>query len=259
MKIAIIGCGNMGSALAKRLSLDNEVFLYDRNKTKIDHLQSQGFGISCETIEEALKEAEILFLAIKPQSLEKAVENFNLKPSRYTIISLLAGINGSTLKRFFPSQKIVRIMPNLAISYGDGVVAVEEDKEMSSREKLYIGQLLNPLGKVYWISEAKMNAFTSLAGSGPAFFLTMIETMIESGIAMGFTSQDATDLTIQMMKGTLSVLEKSEKHPAELKWQVTSPAGTTIAGLAKLEETGLRNSIYQTFLAAYNRAHEFKT
>jgi pyrroline-5-carboxylate reductase len=95
-----------------------------------------------------------------------------------------------------------------------------------------------------------------LTGSGPAFFFVMIEAMIDAGIAMGFSAIDARDLIHQMLQGSLTLLEKTSKHPGELKWQITSPQGTTIAGLKKLEESALRGGIMNTFLAAYDRANQ---
>jgi pyrroline-5-carboxylate reductase len=99
-----------------------------------------------------------------------------------------------------------------------------------------------------------MDALTSLTGSGPAFFCEMIESIIDAGIAMGFSREVASDLSFQMVKGSLALLE--ELHPSELKIKAASPGGTTVAGLKKWEEESLKDSIIQTFLAAYERAKE---
>jgi pyrroline-5-carboxylate reductase len=101
-----------------------------------------------------------------------------------------------------------------------------------------------------------MDAFTSLASSGPAFIFIIVEAMVDAGIGMGFNAKDAQALVQQMMKGSLTLLEKTSKHPGELKWQVASPEGTTIAGLKKMEEEGVRAGIINTFFAAYERAKQ---
>jgi pyrroline-5-carboxylate reductase len=149
------------------------------------------------------------------------------------------------------------MMPNLAIIYGEGVIGLSSDDSFPKSDKDKLSNAIESLGKLVWIPESKMDALTALAGSGPAFFLTMFEAMVESGIAMGFTAKETQSLIHQMVIGSLTLLEKTGKHPAELKWQITSPAGTTIAGLKKLEEQALRSAIINTFLATYERAQQF--
>ena len=172
------------------------------------------------------------------------------------IISLLAGIPIVTLKESFPRATILRMMPNLALIYGKGVIGVSSNEKISKKNKESLTKVLESLGKVYWLSEDKINALTALTSSGPAFFFVMMEAMIDAGIAMGFSAQEAQDLIHHMLQGSLTLLEKTSKHPGELKWQIASPQGTTIAGLKKLEELALRGGIINTFLAAYDRANE---
>lgn len=256
MKIAIMGCGNMGSALAKQLSVSNTIYLYDHHFEKAEKLQKEGYGKAFNELKTALKDVEILILAVKPQSLQKAVDEIKKESIPPIIFSLLAGTTIATLKQHFPKQKIIRMMPNLAVMYGEGLIGLVSDNSVTEIEKNSFLKLCDPLGKVYYISEEKIDAFTALAGSGPAFIFAMIEAMIESGIAMGFNARLSQELVHQMINGTLHLLEKSGKHPGELKWQVTSPEGTTIAGLRKLEEESIRGSIINTFIATYERAKE---
>ena len=148
------------------------------------------------------------------------------------------------------------MMPNLAITCGQGAIALVADESVLEDRKILISDFCEPLGKVYWISETKINAFTSLAGSGPAFVLAMIESMVEAGIAMGFNAQDAQGLTLQMMSGTIALLSSQGDHPGSLRWKISSPGGTTIAGLKRFEEGSIRGNIMNVFLAAYERAKE---
>jgi len=250
----------MGSGLAQRLSETNQIHLYDHNHEKANKLEEAGYGKAFDHISEALRHSEMVILAIKPQNLKEAADLIgkNLKENQI-LVSLLSGTSLEVLKNFFPKVKIVRMMPNLALIYGKGVIGLTCDSHFPKSDKELLSKSIESLGKLIWLPESKIDGLTALAGSGPGFFLVMFEAMVEAGIAMGFTPKDAQDLVHQMILGSLTLLEKSGKHPAELKWQITSPAGTTIAGLKKLEEEALRGSIINTFLACHERAHQLSS
>lgn len=257
MQMTIIGCGNMGSALAGRLSKTHQLYFYDHHIENAEKLEQEGYGKVCRDIKEATDHAELIILAIKPQNV-KEVGNLigkELKKEQ-VVISLLAGTSIDSLKDFFPNAHIVRMMPNLALIYGEGVIGLSSDENMPQKNKEDLTKAFELLGKIHWLSEDKINALTALTGSGPAFFFAMVEAMIDAGIAMGFTAHTAQDLIYQMLQGSLTLLEKTSKHPGELKWQIASPQGTTIAGLKTLEELAVRGSIINTFLSAYDRANK---
>lgn len=254
MKISIIGCGNMGRALAERLSKHHSLFLYDHKQDKAIALELAGYGQACQQLKDALKEIDFIILAVKPQSLHSiAALIAECEPFTGTIVSLLAGTDLAKLQDYFPTHQLIRMMPNLAMVYGHGLIGLAAE-DLPEAQKEQICDLCALLGKVYWLPEAKIDAFTSLASSGPAFVFAMIEAMVDAGIAMGFNATDSQELVLQMMQGCLHLLTISNKHPAEFKWLIASPAGTTIAGIRKLEESALRSSIIDTFLAAYDRA-----
>jgi pyrroline-5-carboxylate reductase len=257
MKIAMIGCGNMGRGLAERLSQANQLFLYDRHKEKLEKLAKEGHGKACSEIEEALGQAEMVILAVKPQNIEDAADLIKKGLIKDQIlVSILTGISISTLREYFSNKRIVRMMPNLPVIYGEGVIGLTAEEAMKNQIGDELSKLFEVLGKVYWLPEEKIDGLTALTGSGPAFFFAMIEGMIEAGIAMGFSAKDAKNLVHQMLQGSLSLLDKTAKHPSELKWQITSPGGTTIAGLKVLEEKAIKGGIMNTFLAAYERSKE---
>lgn len=255
MKIAIIGCGNMGKALASRLSKFHQLFFYDHHVEKALNLEHEGCGTACNDIKDALIKSEIIILAIKPQSLKHLTEMIKDKISdNQLLISLLAGITIETLQPYFPGVSIVRMMPNLPILCGEGVVGLSLSKIMKNQDKEQLTNIFESLGKLYWLPEEKIDALTALTGSGPAFFFAMIEAMVDAGVAMGFSDTDAKNLTYQMLKGSLTLLENSSKSPQELISQIASPQGTTIAGLKRLEELTVQESIKSAFCAAYDRA-----
>lgn len=255
MKIGIIGCGNMGSAIARRLASQNDLILYDRNPTKIQHLAQEVEGKACSDIKDFLSQAEVIILAVKPKDLATVSQAFagQLRPNQL-LISCLAGISTQTLRNSFENVKVVRMMPNLAIIYGAGVVGVVANEDIDADRKKQIDQLFARLGLVKWIPEGTMDALTSLTGSGPAFAFVMIEAMIDAAVAMGFNPEQGRQLVIQMLAGSLKMLQETQMHPGDLKWLVTSPAGTTIAGLRAMEAHGVRSGIIETFIAAFDRA-----
>ncbi len=252
MKITIIGCGNMGKALATRLSKTHQLYLYDHTDGKAQNFESQGLGKAFKNLEEPVKLSDIVILAVKPQNLKDVA--IPLKKGQ-VLVSVLTGASIATLKGFFPEASIVRMMPSLAVAYGAGVIGmctVDDVKDVMTTT-------FESLGKLYWLPESKINALTSLTGSGPAFFYAIVESMIDAGIAMGFSAEDAKNLVYPMLEGSLTLLEQSGQHPAELRWQITSPQGTTIAGLKKFEEAAVPAGIMNTFLAAYTRANELSS
>ena len=257
MKIAIIGCGTVGGALAKRLAPSHELFLYNRNPEKAEKLALEGYGKACKNISEALQPSELILIAVKPQNISEAAGSISKHLNKNSIVvSLLSGITLHSLMGYFPDISVVRLMPNLAIIYGEGMAAISPNEKVTAEIRENLTKLFEVLGKIYWIPEEKMDAFTALAGSGPAFVYPIIEAMVDAGIAMGFHAQDALDISVNMMQSSLALLKKSQKHPGELKWTISSPKGTTIAGLIKLEESALRAGIINTFLATYERSKE---
>lgn len=257
MRITIIGCGNMGSAFAKQLCLNQEIGLFDRNYRKAEILSLDNCGRAFTAAKEALEWADAVVLAIKPQNLGEAALTINkYAKDKQMIFSLLAGISLDELARYFPRCRIIRIMPNLAVGHGEGVIGIAAKNELDQQEKDALIKIFEPLGKVFWVAEEKFNAFTALGGSGPAFMFVLIEAMVDAGISMGLNVIEAQSIIHQMIKGCLTMLEMTEKHPGKLKWEVASPGGTTIAGLRILEEEAMRSSMIKTLLAAYTKAQE---
>jgi pyrroline-5-carboxylate reductase len=258
MKIGIIGCGTMGSLLAKGLK-EHSLFLFDRNPKKVKSIAKETKGHICGNLKEVAENSNLIILAIKPQNLSEITDLLNKELKKNQIlISLLAGIPLETLKMNFPLVTSVRLMPNLAIRCGEGIIGLCDNNLLNTKTRKSLTTLFQSFGKIYWIAEKKMEGFTALTASGPAFLFAILEAMIDAGIAMGLPAKEAQELSYQMVKGSISLLEKTHKHPAEHKWEVTSPAGTTIAGIRHFEKKGVRGAIIETFLATYERAQNFK-
>lgn len=256
MKITIIGCGNMGRALATRLSKKGELYLYDHTSGKAESFEKEGLGKAFKSLNEPLKLSDMIILAVKPQNLKEIAEKISIIKGQM-LVSILTGGTLAVLKSYFPEAAIIRMMPSTAVAYGAGVIGMCSDESLEIQNA--VSKTFESLGELYWLPESKINALTAMTGSGPAFFFSIIESMIDAGIAMGFTAKEAKKLILPMLQGSLTLMEKSELHPADLKWQITSPQGTTIAGLRKLEESAVRAGIMNTFIAAYDRANELTT
>jgi len=254
MKVAVIGCGVMGSAFAKHFAKKHSILLCDRDKIKTQALAKEIGAIFEENLGAAIKEAEVVLLAIKPKDLlavakigEDAFDEGKI------LISILAGTPISLLKRNFPKATIVRSMPNLALIFGQGVMGLAENGH-SPEVKQQIDTLLEGIGLIAWMPEDKLDALTALSGSGIGFVLVMIEAMIDGGVHLGFTAKESREIVLKTIEGAISLMRESGKHPAELKLQNASPGGTTIAGLKVLEEEGIRSGIVHAMVACYEKA-----
>lgn len=257
-RIVIIGCGNLGTALATRLASTCQVALYDHSPGKAEALAVRTGAIAYVTLVEALAGANLVLLAIKPRDLPAAASHLReLVGSRTLFASTLANTSLRELHGHLGDGiRLLRLMPSITCAFGDSAVGVCDAHVLTPLERQQVNALLAPLGSLYWIDEALMPACIALVGSMPAFVFVIVETMVDAAIAMGFPAPLAQQLAIQVCGSSLNTLKHSGQHPAALKWQVSSPSGTTIAGLTALEQHGLRNALIQTLLATYRRALE---
>lgn len=250
MKITIIGVGNMGTILARYLSQEHTVVLCDHHLEKGEAIAAEIGGSFFLDPTEAISGADLIIFAIKPKDLGGLARVLLGKiSSSQSLISILAGVEISKFKEWFPDSTIVRMMPNLAISIGNGLIAFSSP-QISVEQKKHLDFLFAKMGKVFWIPENKMNSFASLAASSPAFIFVLIEAMIEAGIGLGFSALEAREIVLGVVSGATSLLDQTGKTPGELKWQVTSPGGTTIKGIKELEANSFRIAIWKAIEAS---------
>lgn len=255
MKIAVIGCGAMGSAFARHFAKKNTVILCDHDPKKAAQLAGEIKGTYHEKASDAIHAAEIIVLAVKPKDLSSiAQETESAFKSGKILVSILAGASVAMLKKHFPSAVIVRSMPNMGLIYGEGVMGLVNSPDLSAATKTTIDSIMDGMGLNLWLTESKVEAITALSGSGIAFILVVIEAMIDGGVHLGFTSQEAREIVLKTMEGAIALLKESGKHPAELRLQIASPGGTTIAGLKMMEECGVRSGIVKTLAACHEKA-----
>lgn len=194
-KIGIIGCGRMGSSIARKLAPQQQVFICDKNPDKAKRLASEIGAQVFESIPDFSPQAQILILAIKPQNLGSVSSVLHEKLNHtQLLVSVLAGTTTATLKHSFGAASILRMMPNLALKYGQGVIGLTDDAPLSKEMKHNVVEVFSPLGNLHWMPESKLDALAALAASGQAYVYVMIESMIEAAIAMGFDPEQGRGL-----------------------------------------------------------------
>lgn len=246
----LIGCGNMAGAmlngwLAAGVSPGNFTIcdpMVDAVPDGTTLLRSTG---------ELPQQYDMLLLGVKPQMLDQVADDVrSAAKSGAVIISILAGVQTEHLQSLFPKQKILRLMPNLSAALGLSPLGLWS-AQLSQAERDAMSRLLSPLGSPEWLeSEKLMDAFTALAGSGPAFVYRFIDALSAGGAATGLPEEQAQRIALQMTLGAAQLAADADASPGELADRVASPGGTTAAGLAQLDEGGAISALLRTTLRA---------
>lgn len=259
MKIAIIGCGVIGSALARHFAQKQEVLLCDHTFEKSRRLANEIQAKAYEHPLKAIEQAEMVVLAFKPKDLGNfANEMAHAFKPHHLLVSVLAGTSVALLQRYFPSPLIIRAMPNLPMICGEGIIGFVKTAEVTPERRKRIEDVFQGLGLLPWLSEEHLEALSAIAGSGPAFVFVMVEAMIESGIMLGFSAEQARDFVLKTIEGSVALLKATGKSPLELKTHVASPGGTTMAGLKVLEDSDIQGIIKKTYQSTFLRARELQ-
>lgn len=263
VKFGMIGGGVMGEALLSRLLQEQkyaptEVIVSDPVAARRDYLQQQyGIQVTADNDQAAIA-SEVLMLAVKPQVFSKIVDELAAKQliERPLVLSILAGVTLGALETGFSGYPVVRVMPNTPAIVGQGMTAIAPGALVSPEQVELATAIFMAVGQVVEVPESLMDAVTGLSGSGPAFVALMVEALADGGVAAGLPRNVAQQLALQTVKGTAELLQDSGLHPAQLKDRVTSPGGTTIAGVATLEAHGFRSGVIEAVKAAKQRSEE---
>lgn len=255
-RIALIGCGAMGTALLTGIRRGTDAARAD--VTLIDAIPAAaeaGATAVGGTVGEisAAASADLILLAVKPKDAEAALAD--LAPTLAadaTIVSVVTGLTVADLARLSGVRRVVRTMPNLAVATGSGLVAIA-DPDLAEDERSAVDAVLAPLGTVVRLPESQFAAATALAGSGPGLVALVAEGLEEGAVAVGFTRADARRMVQAVLAGTADLLADGG-DPAQLRQRVSSPAGTTIEGVAALERGAVRAHLADAVRAAADRA-----
>ncbi|MGH1601158.1 pyrroline-5-carboxylate reductase [Campylobacter majalis] len=252
MSIAIgfIGGGNIAQAMMSALKNEYEIYAYARSKN--DEIAKK-FKVKILPNEiEVVKNCDLVFLAIKPKDYESVLQK--ISDTNKTIALLAPNFTISKAKEIANNAKIIRIMPNTAITIQKGVSAVAFDESFSKNDKEKIVKILNNTGEIYEIDESLFATFTGIAGSLPAYVFVFIEALADAGVLNGISRDLAYEIVSNAVTGSASLVAKTKQHPAILKDAVCSPNGTTIQALRVLESKNFRSSIIEAVNACIQKA-----
>jgi pyrroline-5-carboxylate reductase len=257
--LGIIGGGVMAEAILSRLlSVGTyqpaQVIVSDPQGERREFLQNH-YGVKVTDQNQAALEAQTIILAIKPQVLSIALAGLTVQPETL-VISILAGVTLQKLETVFPEQPVIRTMPNTPATVGAGMTAIALGSRTTKEHSQQATTIFQAVGKVVHVAEAQLDAVTGLSGSGPAYVAILVEALADGGVAAGLARPIAQQLALQTVLGTAQLLDQQDLHPALCKDRVTSPGGTTIAGIRALEQGGFRSTLIEAVVAAARRSQE---
>ncbi|MFL2816110.1 MAG: pyrroline-5-carboxylate reductase [Alphaproteobacteria bacterium] len=269
LKILLIGCGKMGSSLLEGIvKSDNFDGMVDVIEPDIQDFLKEDFKKRKVNFYSDIKEKkdtldyDLIIVATKPNIYEEIFEGLknNLIINNQTlIISILAGIKISKIEEILGSVPIIRAMPNIAASVLEGMTALIGNKEITHKDIINVDLIFELVGEKVWLeNETQMDSFTAISGSGPAYFFFFTECLKNIAIEEGFTEDVSNKISQQIIVGSGKLVKDSGIDPKELRENVTSPNGTTEAGLKTLldNETGLLNKLRQAIIEAKRRSTE---
>jgi len=260
MNIGFIGGGAMaeamlGGILANKLFAPAEVYVSDHKMKRCEQLHTL-YGVHAALDASTfLDKLDIVVLAIKPQAAQIAIESIVkfVKPDTM-VISVIAGLTLNSLETYFVKQPVVRVMPNTPVAVGAGMSAIALGKNTSELNGKTVETIFNAVGKAVILQESAIDAVTGLSGSGPGYAFIMIDALADAGVNAGLPRQISIMLAAQTLLGAAKMVLETGEHPAVLRDKVTSPGGTTIAGIHVLEQKGVRAALIDAVEAATNKS-----
>jgi pyrroline-5-carboxylate reductase len=262
-KIAVIGGGKMGEVLASgivsgKLLSPGDVTVADIDPLRLNHLKNQHKVRVTGDNRKAVKDAGIVILAVKPQNMSEVLKELSPAIGRdKLIISIAAGITiGFIQDHLKKGTRIVRVMPNTPALIGEGAAALAPGEHATEEDMQTARAIFDAVGVTVVVKEDLMDAVTGLSGSGPAYGFIIIDALSDAGVLMGLPRDIAQKLAAQTLLGAAKLYLTTGKHPGELRDMVTSPGGTTIAGIKEMEQKGLRGALIAGVEAATLRSKE---
>ncbi|QWZ07199.1 pyrroline-5-carboxylate reductase [Nocardioides panacis] len=259
MTVAIIGAGVMGETLLSGLVRSGrrpaELLVGEKRRDRAAELEER-YGVEVVSNVDAAGRADTLVLVVKPQDMGEVLDELApvVRPGQL-VVSLAAGITTAFLEARLPEgTAVVRVMPNTPALVDEGMAAISRGSHCDEAHLLEAESLMASTGKVIRVPEKQQDAVTAISGSGPGYIFFVVESMIEAGVHLGLPRSTATELVVQTVIGSATLIRDTGEHPVVLRERVTSPGGTTAAALRQLEEHKVRAAFLVAIEAARDRS-----
>ena len=262
-KIAFLGGGNMAEALIKGMIASGvadagRMSVMDISPERLDFL-ARTYGVATnKSSRDAVAQAEVVLLCVKPQVMDWVLEEIASAADRSKlVVSIAAGVTISRIEKALTGgPRVVRVMPNTPALVLEGAAALSSGSRATQEDMALVQQVFGAVGRAVVVDEKLMDAVTGLSGSGPAYVFTIIEALADAGVKAGIPRALSLELAAQTVLGAAKMVVETKEHPGKLRDMVTSPGGTTIAGLYELEKGRLRAVLMNAVEAATARSRE---
>lgn len=264
-KIAFIGGGAMAEAIIKGvlgggLIAASDIYVGNRTQKRCDYLNAT-YGVQAMTDNQtAVAEADLVIFAVKPQVAPVALTPelmAHVKPTAW-VLSIMGSVSIEQLHAYAPGLPVVRTMPNTPLAVGAGMTAICCDEAVTESMRADAAAIFGSCGEIEFVDEKAIEAITAISGCGPGYCFVIIDALADAGVRAGLPRALAIKLAAQTMAGSGKLCVESGLHPAQLRDQVTSPGGTTIAGIHALENHGVRGAFYDAVMAVLARSQELQ-
>jgi len=258
-KLGFIGAGNMatailGGVLREKIFLPGEIIMADPETLKLEELSKLGVQVTKEN--KIAANAEIVFLAVKPQMMDSVLEGIGNCMAGKCVVSIAPGISAKYLKSKLPGARVIRVMPNTPLLVGKGATAVAFSSETPEAVFKQVLDIFSAAGDVAVLPEEQMDAIVAVSGSSPAYFFRMADAMVAEAVREGLDAGIALRMAARTMEGAAIMLLESDKTAGELTKQVCSPGGTTLAALTAFDEFGFEKMIAEAMARCTKRTKE---
>lgn len=262
MKVGFIGVGKMGGIILRSIVAillpEQQIWITDLDRKLANHLSEETGVNLASSIDELIPKVDVIVCAVPPVAIPHILPQVaSSLSSSQLVISIAAGVTTESLESYFHNPPpIVRVMPNIAASVQAAISVLTPGTAVDVRHLTIAQKIFNTCGTTLVMDERHMNAVTGVSGSGPAYVALFVEALADAGVHVGLPRQDAQILAAHTVLGAAKMLVETEEHPATLKNRVTTPGGTTAAGLHELEKGGIRATLAEAIIAATDRAEQ---
>lgn len=261
-KIGFLGGGAMAEAIISGIcqqvvSADN-IYVFDIDKVKLNTLSTK-YGIkTCSDPVELVHSVNVLLLAVKPQIFPLAISSdiTSTINKNTLIVSIMGSVSIEQIKSKFPNNPIIRTMPNTPLAVKAGMTAIVPDTNVSTNDIEFVNSIFSACGEIIQASEKQIEAITAISGCGPGYVFMLIDALADAGVSAGLTREASIKLAAQTFMGAGKMVIETKEHPAVLRDKVTSPGGTTIAGIRILEKNAVRSAFVETVHGVIQRSQE---